>query len=62
MTIVEFLNKQKRTFDQYGIDDGNFYEMFYPKRDLDEFINLHGFKSTEEYEPVILGNVIVFSK
>lgn len=63
MLIVEYLNKQKKTFKEYGIDDGDF-EMIYPKSELEEFIGIHGFKDTREYKPEIMYNntVIIFRK
>lgn len=63
MLIVEYLTKQLRMFERYGIDDGDF-EILYPKRDLDEFIDLHGLKSTKEYKPETMYNntVIIFRK
>lgn len=63
MTIVEYLNKQKKSFKEYSIDDGDF-TVVYPKKDLEEFIDLHGFKDTREYKPEKLYNdtVIIFRK
>lgn len=63
MLIVEYLNKQKKTFKEYGIDDEDF-KIIYPKRELDEFIDIHGFKDTREYKPEIMYNntVIIFRK
>lgn len=63
MLIIEYLNKQKKSFKSYGIDDGDF-EMIYPKSELDEFMGIHGFKDTREYKPEILYNntVIIFRK
>lgn len=63
MLIIEYLNKQKKTFKEYGIADGDF-EMIYPKSELDEFIDIHGFKDTRKYKPEKLYNdtVIIFRK
>lgn len=63
MLIIEYLNKQKKSFKEYIIDDGDFM-ISYPKRELDEFIDLHGFKLTKEYKPEIMYNntVIIFRK
>lgn len=63
MLIIEYLNKQKKSFKEYIMDDDDFY-MCYFSKDLDEFINLHGFKNTREYKPEIMYNntVIIFRK
>ena len=63
MLIVEYLNKQKKSFKEYIIDDDDFY-MCYFSKDLDEFIDRHGFKDTREYKPEKLYNdtVIIFRK
>lgn len=63
MLIIEYLNKQKKSFKEYGIDDGDF-KIIYPKRELDEFMDIHGFKDTREYKPEKLYNdtVIIFRK
>jgi hypothetical protein len=63
MTIVEYLNKQKKSFKKYGIGDRDF-EMVYPNTDLNEFIYLHGSKSTKKYKPEIMYNntLIMFRK
>lgn len=63
MLIIEYLNKQKKTFKEYIIDDDDF-RMTYPKSELDEFIDLHGFKNTRKYKPEKLYNdtVVVFRK
>lgn len=63
MLIIEYLNKQKKTFKEYGIDDGDF-KIIYPKSELDEFMDIHGFKDTREYKPEKLYNdtVIIFRK
>lgn len=63
MLIIEYLNKQKKSFKKYGIDDGDF-EIIYPKSELDEFMGIHGFKDTREYKPEKLYNntVIIFRK
>lgn len=63
MLIVEYLNKQKKSFKEYIIDDDDFY-MCYFSKDFDEFINLHGFKDTRKYKPEKLYNdtVIIFRK
>lgn len=63
MLILEYLNKQKNSFKEYIIDDDDFY-MCYLNKDLDEFIDLHGFKDTREYTPEKLYNdtVIIFRK
>lgn len=59
MIIIEYLNKQKRVFDWYAIDDGNFETRYKNKA---EFIDLHGFKLTKKYKPETIGNGIVFRK
>lgn len=63
MLIIEYLNKQKKSFKEYGIDDDDFCIGYFNKN-LDEFINLHGFKDTREYKPEIMYNntVIIFRK
>ena len=63
MLIVEYLNKQKKSFKEYIIDDDDFY-MCYFSKDLDEFIDRHGLKDTREYKPEIMYNntVIIFRK
>ena len=63
MLIVEYLNKQKKSFKEYIIDDDDFY-MCYFSKDLDEFIDRHGFKDTREYKPEKLYNdtVVIFRK
>lgn len=59
MIIIEYLNKKKKSFDWYAIDDGDF-EMRYKNKA--EFIDLHGFKLTKKYKPETIGNGIVFRK
>lgn len=63
MLLIEYLIKQKKSFKEYIIDDDDFY-MRYFNKDFDEFINLHGFKDTREYQPEKLYNdtVIIFRK
>lgn len=63
MLIIEYLNKQKKSFKEYIIDDDDFY-MCYFSKDLDEFIDSHGFKDTREYKPEVMYNntVIIFRK
>lgn len=63
MLIIEYLNKQKKSFKKYIIDDDDFY-MCYFSKDLDEFIDRHGFKDTRKYKPEIMYNntVSIFRK
>lgn len=63
MLIIEYLNNQKKSFKEYIINDDDFY-MCYFSKDLDEFIDLHGFKDTRNYKPEKLYNntVIIFRK